>query len=66
MPYCTHISWRMILVQQYWESFDKLLAYAQDKSGEHFPAWTRFSRALAQDGSVGLWHEIYLAEPGEY
>lgn len=64
--YRTHISWRMILVQQYWESFDKLLAYAQDRSGKHFPAWARFTRGLSQDGSVGIWHETYLVEPGKY
>jgi hypothetical protein len=62
----THVSWRMLMVQQYWESFDKLLAYSHDKSGEHFPAWARFNRELSNDGSVGIWHETYLIEPGKY
>lgn len=64
--YRTHISWRMLTVQQYWKSFDKLLAYAHDKSGEHFPAWAKFNRTLADDGSIGIWHETYLIEPGKY
>jgi hypothetical protein len=52
--YRTHASWRMLMVQQYWESFDKLLAYAQDKNGEHFPAWARFMRQAAKDDSIGV------------
>ena len=54
------------MTQQYWESFDKLLAYADDKSGKHFPAWGRFMRELQNDGSVGIWHETYLIEPGKF
>jgi hypothetical protein len=64
--YRNYISWRTVLVQQYWESFDKLLAYSQDKTGEHFPAWAKFNRTLANDGSIGIWHETYLIEPGKY
>jgi hypothetical protein len=64
--YRTHLSWRMLTVQQYWESFDKLLAYAQDKEGEHFPAWAKFMRTLSNDGAIGIWHETYLIEPGKY
>ena len=64
--YRTHASWRMLMVQQYWESFDKLLAYAQDRSGEHFPAWGHFMKQLMQDDAVGIWHETYLIEPGKF
>ena len=64
--YRTHMSWRMLTVQQYWESFDKLLAYAQDKSGEHLPAWARFMKELMQDDAIGIWHETYLIEPGKF
>ena len=59
------ISGRVLLVQQYWESFDRLLAYAHDRSGQHFPAWAAFNRAVGTDGSVGIWHETYLVEPGK-
>jgi len=61
----SYISGRIILVQQYWESFDKLLAYAHDRSGQHFPAWGAFNRAIGKDGTVGIWHETYLVEPGK-
>jgi Monooxygenase af470-like len=63
--YRTYISGRVILVQQYWESFDQLLIYAHDKTGLHFPAWAAFNRAVGKDGSVGVWHETYLVEPGK-
>ena len=61
----TYVSGRIILVQQYWESFEKLLAYAHDRSGAHFPAWAAFNRAVGTSGSVGIWHETYLIEPGK-
>jgi hypothetical protein len=64
--YRTYISWPNLMVQQYWESFDKLMAYSSDKSAEHQPAWARYMRELANDGSTGIWHETYLIEPGKF
>jgi Domain of unknown function (DUF4188) len=63
--YRSALSGRIILARQYWESFDKLLAYAQDRSDPHFPAWAAFNRAIGTDGLVGIWHETYLVEPGK-
>ena len=65
LSYRSYWSGRVVLVQEYWDSFDKLLAYAHDRSGQHFPAWTAFNRAIGTDGSVGIWHETYLIEPGK-
>jgi hypothetical protein len=65
LSYRTYWSGRVITVQEYWESFDKLVAYAHDRSGQHFPAWAAFNRAIGTDGSVGIWHETYLVEPGK-
>ena len=62
----THISWRQLTSQQYWRSFDELLTYAHDKEGKHFPAWAKFNRLIGNDGSVGIWHETYLIEPGKF
>ncbi len=64
--YRTYISWPNIMVQQYWESFDKLMAYSSDKAAAHQPAWARYMRELASDGSTGIWHETYLVEPGKF
>lgn len=61
-----YFSGRVFLVQQYWESFDKLITYAHDASAQHFPAWAAFNRAIGKDGTVGVWHESYLIEPGKY
>ncbi len=43
--YRQHLSPPYISVQQYWESFDKLVAYAHDKDGHHFPLWPRSTGA---------------------
>ena len=64
--YRTYISWPNLRVQQYWESFDKLMAYSSDRRAEHQPAWARYMRELANDGSIGIWHETYLVEPGKF
>jgi len=63
--YRSYLSGRVVLVQEYWESFDKLLAYAHDRAGQHFPAWAAFTRSIGTNGSVGIWHETYLIEPGK-
>ncbi len=49
---------------QYWESMDKLMAYAAARDHEHLPAWTAFNRqARKGDGTVGIWHEAYTVDP---
>ncbi|GGX80995.1 DUF4188 domain-containing protein [Streptomyces hiroshimensis] len=56
-----------LTVVQYWESREKLLAYAADQSKEHRPAWTAFNRrARGSEGSVGIWHETYVVPAGSY
>ena len=57
------ISGRMALSLQYWESMEKLFAYAHDREGEHFPAWAAFNRKLKNNQSVGIWHETYEISP---
>ena len=64
--YRTYISPPNIMVQQYWKSFDHLLAYAHAKDSEHFPYWARYNRELARTNAVGIWHETYLIEPGKF
>lgn len=59
-------SGRNVMMVQYWRSFDDLLVYAHDRQGEHFPAWAAFNRSIGGDGSVGIWHETYLVEPGKF
>jgi hypothetical protein len=43
---------------QYWDSLDKLYAYAAERDAEHWPAWRRFNRlatrATDMAGILGL------------
>jgi heme-degrading monooxygenase HmoA len=58
---------RLYYVVQYWESKDKLYAYARDGDRLHRPAWTAFNRRAHQSGSaVGIWHETYVVPAGGY
>lgn len=57
---------RTAIMVQYWRSIEQLQAYAHDRTAAHLPAWRRFNRAVGTDGSVGIWHETYLASAGSY
>jgi hypothetical protein len=57
---------RTLILVQYWRSLDSLLAYAKARNAEHLPAWQSFNQAIGTDGSVGIWHETYVAKPGTY
>jgi hypothetical protein len=56
----TLVSGRVILVWQYWESFEKLEQYARATDNEHLPAWRRFNRRVRANGTVGIYHETIL------
>ncbi len=52
---------------QYWRSFEQLEAFARDPDGAHWPAWVEFNRRVGQArGDVGIWHETYLVQAGQY
>jgi hypothetical protein len=51
---------------QYWRSEEALMAYARDKTGQHFPAWAHFNRVVRASGAVGVWHEMYSVEPHQW
>src|SRR2546423_5209496 len=54
------------LIVQYWESIDKLMAYAKDRTGAHYPAWAKFNRSIGTGGDVGIWHETYAVPSGSF
>ena len=62
----SHFGFPIIMVVQYWRSFEQLEAYARGQDSAHLPAWQAFSRAIGSDGDVGIWHETYLMAPGRY
>ncbi|MEU6810589.1 DUF4188 domain-containing protein [Streptomyces sp. NPDC046831] len=58
---------REAYVVQYWESKEKLLAYASASDRRHRPAWAAFNRRLRQGrGRVGFWHETYVVPAGAH
>ena len=58
--------WRGVGLIQYWRSFEDLEKFARNREDPHLHAWQRFNKAIGSDGSVGIWHETYLVEPGRY
>lgn len=57
---------RTLVYMQYWRSFDHLEAYATDRNQSHLPAWKDFYRKANQGEAVGIFHETYCVEPGQY
>lgn len=57
---------RTIMQVQYWRSMDHLLDYAKNRDSQHLPAWRAFNQAIANNGSVGIWHETYAVSEGSY
>lgn len=62
----TYITWRGVMLVQYWRSFEDLERFARSKEEPHLSAWQRFNKAVGTDGSVGIWHETYMIAPGHY
>lgn len=60
---------RTYYVVQYWESKEKLYAYAHSPEMLHHRAWAilnRKERAGKTRQHVGLWHEAYVVPEGAY
>lgn len=60
---------RTYYVVQYWESKEKLYAYAASPDMFHRRAWAMMNRkehAGKMRQHVGLWHETYIAPEGSY
>jgi hypothetical protein len=54
------------LLVQYWNSHQKLYAYASDRAALHRPAWSAFNRRIRKaPGTVGIWHETYQVARAE-
>lgn len=57
---------RTIVIIQYWHSFEALESYAKARDKEHLPAWADFNRKIGSSRDVGVYHETYTVEPGQY
>jgi len=51
---------------QYWRSFEDLEHFARHPSEPHIAAWKKFNQSIGADGSVGIWHETYSINPGQF
>jgi hypothetical protein len=60
----TFLMWRGIMQVQYWRSFEALERFARSKDEPHAAAWQRFMRNVGGDGTVGIFHETYVIQPG--
>lgn len=58
--------WRGIVFLSYWRTFEELHQWAQSKIDPHLPIWQFYNKKVASRGDVGIWHETYLVEPGQY
>ncbi|TDW89611.1 uncharacterized protein DUF4188 [Kribbella pratensis] len=57
-------TWRGVTLIQYWESVEKLQAFANDTGRTHRPAWVEYFRNSFKSGAVGIWHETYVVPAG--
>lgn len=55
---------RTTVMIQYWRSTDDLLAYA--KMQKHLSAWKNFNKKAGNNDAVGIYHETYEVEAGNY
>src|SRR5664279_4513144 len=62
----TWIRWREVMGVQYWRSFEDLEQFARSPSDPHLQAWKDFNQRVGSNGSVGIWHETFLVEAGQY
>jgi hypothetical protein len=62
LHYRNQIGFRSMMVVQYWESWEKLHAWATDPTRRHLPAWLKMNKNVGLNGDVGTWHETYLVK----
>lgn len=54
------------ILVSYWRSFDDLERFARSADEPHLEPWKRFNQSVGADGTVGIWHETYRVQPGQY
>ncbi len=60
-------SWPRVLMVQYWRSFEDLERFARDENAPHLQPWRDFYKRSGKAGdAVGIYHETYLVQPGNY
>jgi hypothetical protein len=54
-----------VVLITYWKSFEHLEHFARSADDPHLESWRAFNKSIGIDGSVGIWHETYLIQPGQ-
>ncbi len=60
------VRWREVMNVQYWRSFEDLESFARNPSDPHLQVWKDFNRRVGADGSVGIWHETFVVNAGQF
>jgi hypothetical protein len=60
----TLLAWRGVTMVQYWRSAEDLMRFAHAPEEPHLGPWRRFMKEVGGDGTVGIWHETYVVQPG--
>ena len=60
------VPWREVMTLQYWRSFDDLERFARNPGDPHLQVWKDFNQRIGSDGSVGIWHETYAVNAGQF
>ncbi|MBO2942665.1 DUF4188 domain-containing protein [Paenibacillus sp. F411] len=60
-----YMSWREVMLVQYWRSFEQLEHYARN-GASHLKAWRNFNLKVGASDTVGIYHETYLVDNGSY
>ncbi|WP_404450658.1 DUF4188 domain-containing protein [Virgibacillus necropolis] len=55
---------RTTVMISYWRSTEDLLAYS--KGQKHLTAWKNFNNKVGNNGAVGIYHETYVVQKGNY
>lgn len=51
---------------QYWRSFEDLERFSRSADDPHVGPWKKFNQAVGAGGIVGIWHETYTVNPGQF
>jgi hypothetical protein len=57
---------RTTVLISYWRDFASLDRFARDGELPHLEPWRRFNRLVRDSGDVGIYHETYRVEPGDF
>ena len=57
---------RTITSVQYWRSFEHLERFARNTDDPHLEPWRRFNKKVGASGDVGVFHETFRVQPGNY